>query len=58
MAKMNGIDELVSMMTKLSVADELRKKKQMSMPEPELVIEFEDLAFKLMKRVKFGRSEK
>ena len=49
---------LTVMMAKLSVKDALRKKKVMGMPDPDMVMEFEDMACKLMKKEKRGQSEK
>ena len=51
-------NELANMMAKLSVANQVRKQTKLDMPDPKLVLEFEDLAFKIMRREKFGRSER
>ena len=51
-------DELAALMATLTVRDEMRSKKTMAMPSPELVLEFNNLVCAIMKREKKGRSEK
>ena len=50
-------DELAKLMAKLHVRDVSRSKKVMAMPDPALVLEFDNLACSLMKRQKQGQSE-
>ena len=53
----NDDDQLAELMAKLHVRDVLRSKKVMAMPDPALVLEFDNLACSLMKRQKQGQSE-